>query len=1349
MPSLDILRLLTQSPDAAETKDAPNSLLAALGVSTLLTACGGGGAGGASDSAGVSPPAAVPVPPVPAGVAAAASGSQVVLSWAAVSGAASYEVRRATASRGPYAVIGTSVGTTLTDVSVTSGTTYFYVVAALNAGGASAGSFEVSAKLPDVAPLPPTPVGLAAAAGVNQVTLTWAEVVGATSYRLSRSNNSGGPYQLIGSPAAPANRFVDEGLSQGLSYFYVIAAVGLGGQSPVSAEVNASPTGGTQVVPAVPTGVVAVAGNGQLVLSWTPSAGATSYFVRRALASGGPFLLVGNPATAAWTDTGLVNGTPYFYVVSANNSAGASANSVTLSATPTLPVQVPLEPTGLTALAGNGQVTLNWLGSTGATSYSVRRSLVSGGPYTAVGTATTTTYVDSALSNGLTYYYVVLATNSAGTSAISVPVGVTPALPIPIPIQPTSLSAVAGNAQVNLNWAASEGASSYVVRRGLASNGPFVTVATLGSVNYTDTGLTNGTVYFYVVAASNSSGVSANSASATATPALPIAVANAPAGLTATAGLAQVDLAWSTSAGATSYQVKRATSANGPFTLVGAPGTTGFVDYSVTSGTTYYYVVASVNAGGVGADTRAVSATPKSAEPEPTPVPLVPVGLAGTAGNAIARLTWLASNGATSYFVRRSLAAGGPFTLVGNPSVATYTDTGLANGTTYYYVVAANSAQGGSVNSAPVAVTPILPTQAPPAPLGVVATSGNGVVSLLWTASAGATSYQVKRATAVTGPFALVGQPSSSAYSDAAVVNGSTYFYVVVAMSAGGASPDSMAVMANPVASAPTVETISAVQAARFLMQAQFSASDAEISAVRSKGYSNWLSEQFSAASTMTGVAWLDSRGYGLVDNTFRYYDNSYPGDYMIWNQLIASRDAVRKRCALALSEFFVVSLNGLDFSWRSHAIAAWWDLLVSHTFGNFRQLLEAVTLNPAMGYYLNTKGNRKEDVARNRVPDENYGREVMQLFSLGLYQLNLDGTEKRDGQGNPLESYTQSDITNIARVFTGWDIDQSQNVPTLEPIQNRTIPSTHYTRLPMVLNAANHSTLAANFLGATVPAGTNGVAALKIAMDALFNHPNVGPFFGKQIIQRLVTSNPSPAYVARVATAFNNNGAGVRGDLRAVFAAVLLDAEVRSEAGLTQPSFGKLREPMVRFVQWARTFGVDSAKGSWKIGNLSNPGNQLGQSPLRSPSVFNFFRPGYVPPGTVFGTSKTPVPEFQLVNESSVGGYLNYMQGVIRSGIFVNAPDQAGNGSNASNGFDITANYSAELALILDPTALVARLNLLLCAGQLSPATLTLIVTAISANALTAASSDNAKRDRLAAAVLLVMASSEYLVQK
>jgi uncharacterized protein (DUF1800 family) len=544
--------------------------------------------------------------------------------------------------------------------------------------------------------------------------------------------------------------------------------------------------------------------------------------------------------------------------------------------------------------------------------------------------------------------------------------------------------------------------------------------------------------------------------------------------------------------------------------------------------------------------------------------------------------------------------------------------------------------------------------------------------------------------------------------------------------------------------SSPTEES-----AARFLLQAQFSASDDQILAVRAKGFSSWLQSAYAAPRGVAGWDWLTSRGYATIDTNTRYYDNYYPGDLMIWNQLMTSPDPVRQRLSLALSEYFVVSLTGLDLGWRSHAIAHYWDTLNKNAFGNFRQLLEDVTLNPAMGFYLNTRGNQKENAATGRQPDENYAREVMQLFTIGLYELNQDGTPKLDAAGDPIESYTADDVTNLARVFTGYDFDRTGNVNTFDPAQNRTIGNHLFTRLPMIFNSNQHSVLEKRFLGVSIPANTPGPAALKTALDTLFNNANVGPFFARQMIQRLVTSDPSPAYVGRVSAAFNDNGAGVRGDLKAVWSAILLDPEARAAGSLTDANFGKVREPMIRFVQWGRTFGATSAAGTWKIFDLSNPATQLGQSPLRSPSVFNYFRPGYIPPGTVMAARKATSPEFQILNESSVGGYLNYMQGVIRNGVFVNAPDLPNTASNARNGFDIKATYSKELPLAADPAALVARLNLLLAAGQLSTTTVSTIREAVASMPFTGAGTETQKLDRVAAAVLLVMGSPEFLIQK
>ncbi len=524
-------------------------------------------------------------------------------------------------------------------------------------------------------------------------------------------------------------------------------------------------------------------------------------------------------------------------------------------------------------------------------------------------------------------------------------------------------------------------------------------------------------------------------------------------------------------------------------------------------------------------------------------------------------------------------------------------------------------------------------------------------------------------------------------------------------------------------------------EAARFLQQAQFSSTRPEITALRGEGVAMWLARQYQTPLGSSGWDWLESQGYGAVDSN-EYYFSTNPAEYMLWSQLLGGPDMMRKRIALALSEFFVVSLNSAEFTWRSQAHASWWDMLVRNAFGNYRTLLEDVTLHPAMGHYLNTKGNRKEDTRSGRVPDENYSREVMQLFTIGLYQLNLDGSSRGTS------SYTEEDVSNLARVFTGYDFDRSDGVRHTRPNSTSTIESKEFARKPMSLNAANHSEMEARFLGAVVPAGTKGPEALRIAMDALFNHPNVGPFFARQMIQRLVTSNPSPDYIARVAARFNNNGSGVRGDLQAVWTAILLDDEARGPAGLNNPSFGKLREPMLRFMQWGRSFDVRSAAGTWKLTNLSNASSQLGQSPLRSPSVFNFFRPGYVPPSTALATAGATAPEFQLVNETSVGGYLNFMQGVIERGLgFTN------------NVADITANYSRELALVNDPAALVDHVCLVLAAGQVSPASRTVMLTALNATPIpttgTAANIDLARRRRVMAAIFMVMGCPEYLVQK
>ena len=507
----------------------------------------------------------------------------------------------------------------------------------------------------------------------------------------------------------------------------------------------------------------------------------------------------------------------------------------------------------------------------------------------------------------------------------------------------------------------------------------------------------------------------------------------------------------------------------------------------------------------------------------------------------------------------------------------------------------------------------------------------------------------------------------------------------------------------------PGAPSITSEQAARFLVQAAFAATDAQIARVQTLGYSAWIDEQFAMPRTLSHWDWMDAKGYQVVANVdnFAGFENS------LWRKLIASPDALRQRMTLALSEIFVVSVLGLPVSWRGFLAAGYVDMLEANAFGTYRQLLQDVTLSPAMGVYLNTRGNQKANPATGRVPDENYAREVMQLFSIGLLELETDGTLKG---GRAQETYNAQTIAALAQVFTGWDLDGV----------NRT--EAGYTRRPMVNLPARHETGAKTFLGVTVAAGTAAATSLQVALDTLARHPNVGPFISRQLIQRLVSSSPSPAYVGRVAAAFNDNGQGQRGDLKAVIKAILLDEEARRDPTTADTTRGRLQEPVARFIQWARTFGLSSTTDLWNIGSLSDPATRLGQSPMRSPTVFNFFRPGYVPPNTELGKLGITAPEFEITDESTTVGWVNFAQTFVVSGVGETRP-----------------NYGAEVALASDPPALVQRVVRLLAPGSISASTQTLITQAV---ATLPAVTDANRLNRVYAAVLLVLAAPEYLVQ-
>ena len=506
--------------------------------------------------------------------------------------------------------------------------------------------------------------------------------------------------------------------------------------------------------------------------------------------------------------------------------------------------------------------------------------------------------------------------------------------------------------------------------------------------------------------------------------------------------------------------------------------------------------------------------------------------------------------------------------------------------------------------------------------------------------------------------------------------------------------------------------------AARFLRQATWGGTQAEIRDLASTGMQNWLNGQAATPTSLSMTRWLIGKGFN--DATVSTNVNGDGGwTQAMWAKLFGATDPLRQRAAFALSELFVVSHLGLPITWRNFALANYWDVLEKNALGNFRDLLEGVTLSSAMGTYLNMKGNQKYNATTGRAPDENYAREVMQLFTIGLYELNADGTQQLDASGKPIETYDNNDVQGLARVFTGWD-----NATGTDP-QGELAAVAYRHGLPMSFNASLHSPEEKRFLNVVIPAGTEGIQSLKIALDALFNHHNTAPFVVKQLIQRLVTSNPSPAYVGRVVKVFENNGKNVRGDLKAVWSAILLDAEARQTT--PAPSFGKLTEPVVRLLQWGHTFNATSSDGAWTLG-YTDTDTTLGQMPLRASSVFNFFRPGYIPPQTQLAAQNLVAPEFQILTEPTVVSYINYMAGTV---------------NNARN---VKADYTYEKTLATDAVSLVAYLNLCLAAGNVSDANLSLISGAVGG---ISAATDAGVLNRIYAAILLIMSSPDYLIQR
>ncbi len=547
----------------------------------------------------------------------------------------------------------------------------------------------------------------------------------------------------------------------------------------------------------------------------------------------------------------------------------------------------------------------------------------------------------------------------------------------------------------------------------------------------------------------------------------------------------------------------------------------------------------------------------------------------------------------------------------------------------------------------------------------------------------------------------------------------------------------------NPPAAPPAIDLSrpTRIDAARFLTQATFGPTEADINAITARGYNAWLAEQFAHPASSHRRETIDefnrnatNGGVGNRDPITLAY--SLPGgphrQSAWWNVVVGRPDQLRQRVAFALSQILVISdTNGTISQWQEGA-ANYYDILVQEAFGNFRTLLERVTLSPMMGIYLSSLRNAK--AAGGTTPDENYAREIMQLFTIGLHELNADGTLRLDPNGQPIPTYTQDTIVQTAKVFTGWGYANSSLNATANPNLFRGSPANYID--PMMLWPAFHDDTVKTIVGGRqLAASQGGIKDLKDTLDALFEHPNTGPFIVRQLIQRLVTSNPSPGYIYRASQVFANNGAGVRGDLGAVVRAILLDYEARSPSVAATATFGKMKEPLLRATALFRAFGGTSNSGRLAI---SNPEGSLAQAALRAPTVFNFFEPNFVLPGAV-AAAGLYAPEYQILNDTTAitqpNFYYNYIY-TTRS--TTDMAQQA-----------VGLTLDSWLPLARTPAQLVDTLNLLLAGGMMTKATtdrITAAVTAMPAGTPTSTAND---LERVRSAIYLVLTSPQATIQK
>jgi uncharacterized protein (DUF1800 family) len=546
-----------------------------------------------------------------------------------------------------------------------------------------------------------------------------------------------------------------------------------------------------------------------------------------------------------------------------------------------------------------------------------------------------------------------------------------------------------------------------------------------------------------------------------------------------------------------------------------------------------------------------------------------------------------------------------------------------------------------------------------------------------------------------------------------------------------------------PASPASNAALASLNDASRFLQQATFGPTPAEVVRLSKMTKTAWLNEQVAMPYKPEFVPYVEAK-YKLGDE-YRPWAPKYSTLWLGQRFMAGAAtgpDQLRKRMAYALHQILMVSQTDTNLWQHARAYAQYLDTLHQHALGNYRNLLEDMALSPAMGIYLSHMRNRKEDPVTGRLPDENFAREIMQLFTIGLQELNLDGTPKLGADGQPIETYSNDDVMALGKVFTGWSwaLPDSEltdynfrfgKIDLISAAKDQRIDLQRMKAYPSQHSSAEKALFAGKPQAVLIPANSSAQVSLKMALDALFNHPNVGPFISRQLIQHLVTSTPSPAYVARVAAVFNDNGSGVRGDLKAVARTILIDSEAR-QANLAQ--FGKLREPILRATHWMRAFEATSSNGEY---SLSYDLDALGQRPLYAPTVFGYYRPGYVPPNSKLSAASLNAPEMQIVSESNTAQWVNRAEFMAGSGLGWNGAER-----------EISSNYAAQVALVASGKvdALVQNLNLMLFSGRMSAALQQQILDAVGG---VAGNTPASHQNRARVAVFVALSSPEYLVQR